>query len=89
MLVLRGLPTILENLGRSKSYSERMFGVEQIGHLHPREDRAAFTGPAEARGRRFVDQVVDAVLVYTLGYPYFIQLYGDALWKGTSGVQRR
>src|SRR5205814_10553196 len=63
MLVLCGLPTILENLGRSKSYSERMFTVEHIGHLHPPEDRLAFTGPAEARGRRFTDQVVEAVLL--------------------------
>ncbi len=84
MLVLCGLPTILENLGRSKSYSERMFTVEHIGHLHPPEDRLAFTGPAEARGRRFTDQVVEAVLLDTQGYPFFIQLYGDALWKGTN-----
>src|SRR5947199_7979597 len=84
MLVLCGLPTILENLGRSKSYSERMFTVEHIGHLHPPEDRLAFTGPAEARGRRFTDEVVEAVLLDTQGYPFFIQLYGDALWKGTN-----
>jgi hypothetical protein len=84
MLVLCGLPTILENLGRSKSYSERMFTVEHIGHLHPPEDRLAFTGPAEARGRRFTDQVVEAVLLDTQGYPFFIQLYGDTLWKGTN-----
>ena len=77
-------PTILENLGRSKSYSERTFTVEHIGHLHPPEDRLAFTGPAEARGRRFTDQVVEAVLLDTQGYPFFIQLYGDALWKGTN-----
>jgi hypothetical protein len=84
MLVLCGLPTILENLGRSKSYSERMFTVEQIGHLTPPEDRAALLDPAVARGRRFADEVVDAVLDDTLGYPYSIQLYGDALWKGTA-----
>src|SRR5207302_578868 len=84
MLVLCGLPTILENLGRSKSYSERMFTVEHIGHLHPPEDRLAFTGPAEARGRRFTDQVVEAVLLDTQGYRFFIQLYGAALWRGTN-----
>jgi hypothetical protein len=85
MLVLCGLPTILENLGQSKSYSERMFTVEQIGHLNPPEDRIALTGPAEARGRRFADDVVDAVMNDTLGYPYFIQLFGDVLWKGSDG----
>ncbi len=75
----------LENLGQSKSYSERMFTVEQIGHLNPPEDRIALTGPAEARGRRFADVVVDAVMNDTLGYPYFIQLFGDVLWKGSDG----
>jgi hypothetical protein len=85
MLVLSGLPTILENLGRSKSYSERMFTVEQIGNLRPPEDRAAFIGPAEARGRSFEESVVSEVLADTQGYPYFVQLYGDALWKGTNG----
>ncbi|MDQ6878193.1 MAG: ATP-binding protein [Candidatus Dormibacteraeota bacterium] len=65
MLVLCGLPTILENLGQAKSYSERMFTVEQIGHLNPPEDRAALMGPAEARGRTFSDDVVDAVMTDT------------------------
>jgi hypothetical protein len=31
------------------------------------------------------DEVVDAVMNDTLGYPYFIQLYGDAWWKGSNG----
>ena len=44
-----------------------MFTLEQIGHLTPPEDRAALTGPAEARGRRFSDEVVDAVMADTQG----------------------
>jgi hypothetical protein len=83
MLVLCGLPPLVENLSRSKSYSERMFIPERLGDLRPPEDRAALTDPAVRHGRRFDEEVVDAVVEDTGGYPFFIQLYGDALWNGS------
>jgi hypothetical protein len=46
-----------------------MFAVEQIAHLHPPKDRLAFTGPAGARGGRFTDQVVEALLLDTQRVP--------------------
>ncbi len=85
MLVLCGLPPLVENLSRSKSYSERMFVPERLGDLRPPEDRAALTDPAVRVGRRFEEDVVDAVVEDTGGYPFFIQLYGDALWNGSPG----
>jgi hypothetical protein len=87
MLVLCGLPNILENLADSKSYSERMFIVEHIGHLRPPEDRKALVGPAEALGWTYEPAAVDAVMEDTQGYPYFIQMYGEALWNGAERVQ--
>ncbi len=85
MLVLCGLPPLVENLSRSKSYSERMFTPERLGDLRPPEDRAALVDPAVRNGRRFEEDVVDAVVEDSGGYPYFIQLYGDALWTGAGG----
>ena len=85
MVVLCGLPAVLENLSRSKSYTERMFVVEELGNLHPPENRKAFADPAEQLGRHYEPHVVEAVLDETAGYPYFLQLYGDALWKGSHG----
>jgi hypothetical protein len=85
MLVLSGLPALLENLSRSKSYTERMFVVEELGNLRPPEDQKAFADPAKHLGRQYDRQVVEAVLDETAGYPYFLQLYGDALWKGSRG----
>jgi hypothetical protein len=85
MLVLGGLPPLIENLARSKSYSERMFVPERLGNLRPPEDHAALADPAARLGRRYDPEVVDAVAEDTGGYPYFIQLYGDALWAGSSG----
>ncbi|HEX6547201.1 MAG TPA: AAA family ATPase [Candidatus Dormibacteraeota bacterium] len=86
MLVLCGLPPLVENLSRSKSYSERMFVAERLGNLRPPEDRAALADPAVRNGRRFDDDVIDAVIEDTGGYPFFLQLYGDTLWSGSTGA---
>ena len=85
MLMLCGLPPVVDNLSRSKSYSERMFTTLVLGNLRPPEDRAALVDPATRLGRRYADDVVDAVMVDTGGYPFFIQVYGDALWNGAHG----
>src|SRR3984893_8768632 len=83
MLMLCGLPPVVDNLSRSKSYSERMFATQELGNLRPPEDRAALVDPAVRLGRRFADEVVDAVMDDSGGYPFFIQVYGDALWTGS------
>lgn len=85
MLMLCGLPPVVDNLSRSKSYSERMFTTMLLDNLRPPEDRAALVDPATRLGRRFADEVVDAVMVDSGGYPFFIQVYGDALWNGAHG----
>jgi hypothetical protein len=85
MLMLCGLPPVVDNLARSKSYSERMFATQELGNLRPPEDRAAFVDPAVRLGRRYADEVVEAVTVDGGGYPFFIQVYGDALWTGSHG----
>jgi hypothetical protein len=86
LLVLSGLPPMLENLARAKSYSERMFYLEDLKNLQPPEDRAALIDPAVRHGRRDEDGVVDSVMRDTQGYPFFIQLYGDGLWRGSTGT---
>jgi hypothetical protein len=85
MLMLCGLPPVVDNLSRSKSYSERMFSTQELGNLRPPEDRAALVDPAVRLGRRYADDVVDAVMADSGGYPFFIQVYGDALWSGSHG----
>ncbi len=85
MLMLCGLPPVVDNLARSKSYSERMFATQELGNLRPPEDRAALVDPAVRLGRRYADEVVDAVMDDSGGYPFFIQVYGDALWTGSQG----
>jgi len=62
-----------------------MFTTLVLGNLRPPEDRAALVDPATRLGRRFADEVVDAVMIDSGGYPFFIQVYGDALWNGSHG----
>ncbi len=85
MLMLCGLPPVVDNLSRSKSYSERMFLTQELGNLRPPEDEAALVDPAVRLGRRYADDVVEAVMQDSGGYPFFIQVYGDALWSGSTG----
>jgi hypothetical protein len=85
MLMLCGLPPVVDNLSRSKSYSERMFATMVLGNLRSPEDRAALLDPAVRLGRRFADDVVEPVMVDSGGYPFFIQVYGDAMWAGSHG----
>jgi hypothetical protein len=86
MLMLCGLPPVVDNLSRSKSYSERMFATLELSNLRPPEDRAALVDPAVRLDRRYADDVIEAVIQDTGGYPFFIQVYGDALWAGSAGA---
>lgn len=85
ILVLSGLPPLQENLARARSYSERMFTIQRLENLQPPEDRAALADPAARNGRRFSDEALEAVLADTGGYPFFLQFYGDRLWRGGRG----
>jgi len=81
LLVLCGLPPVVENLARARSYSERMFQAEVLDRLEPPEDRLAFTRPLEAAGRAFEDRLVNVVVSESAGYPYFLQYLGGLLWE--------
>ena len=88
MLALCGLPTLIENLARARSYSERMFQAEHLGALAPPEDRLAFTSPLEPSGRPYDEAAADAVLEVTGGYPFMIQFFGALLWDAIAWPAR-
>ena len=88
MLVLCGLPTLIENLARAKSYTERMFQAEELGHLLPPEDLLAFTKPLEQSGREFDAEMARAVIRETGAYPFHIQFVGALLWDAVEWPQK-
>ncbi len=76
-----GLPLILGLVGRSKSYSERLFTYPKISVLPPIAARQALEKPVEARGVSFEPAAVEEILERTGRYPYFLQQWGYEAWN--------
>jgi AAA ATPase domain len=82
-LLMAGLPPLHDRLLSAKTYAERLFRYRQISPLSASVAEAAFLDPARAVVSDFeVDRsALDMLLAVCEGYPYFIQLYGHALWQ--------
>ena len=75
-----GLPQVRGNLGKAKSYAERLFEFPQIGPLSPDDARQAIVKPAEKEGVTITAAALDAIVARTGCYPYFLQEWGKHLW---------
>ncbi len=73
MLLLTGLPTLFPKLVDTRTYSERMFHVVMLHRLTKEESREAILRPLKNNKIAFGTEVVDAIIKYSGGYPYFIQ----------------
>jgi hypothetical protein len=80
MLVGAGLPQLPGQMGRAKSYAERLFNFPVIGPLDADAARMALEVPAEAQGVHFEPGAVAAIVRGTQGYPYFLQEWGKHAW---------
>ncbi len=80
MLVIAGTPDLKSVLGRSgATFIERM-NAQNIGRLSLEDTSRALIEPF-GRNTTFDDLAKGVVLRETQGYPYFIQLWGSALWN--------
>jgi AAA ATPase domain len=94
MLVVSGLPPLIQNLQAARSHTERLFRVEALGNLsltptqegEPSPAALALIKPAQDTGIRFEDAVAERVAADVDGYPYFIQKYGEALWDAADAA---
>lgn len=76
ILLLTGLPPLFSNLVESRTYSERMFRVVELGRLTDEESREAILKPIEDADDcdiSLVEDGTDRIVKYSHGYPYFIQ----------------
>jgi hypothetical protein len=80
-LVGAGLPQLPELAGEAKSYAERLFRFPTVDSLNPEHAREALVEPARDLGVNYEQDAVDQIMVYTEGYPYFIQEYGSVVWN--------
>jgi len=74
-LVLSGLPPLFPNLVKAKTYAERMFSVKGIGNLSKKNSQKAIGFPLRDSNITFTDELIDALVEETQGYPYFLQFY--------------
>ena len=75
-----GLPQVRGNMGRAKSYAERLFEFPEIGPLSPADARLAIAKPALDEGVEIEPRALDAIVDQTQGYPYFLQEWGKHVW---------
>jgi AAA ATPase domain len=76
-----GLPQIVGQTGRAKSYAERLFDFPEVGALDDEAARLALTAPAEKEGVVFESTALDEILKQSRGYPYFLQEWGKNAWS--------
>ncbi len=79
-MVAAGLPQLLGQMGRAKSYAERLFEFAPIDRLAADAARAALVVPARNEGAAYTDAAIAEILTQTLGYPYFLQEWGKHSW---------
>ena len=79
-LVAAGLPQLVGQTGRAKSYAERLFEFVPVDKLEPPAAKDALCKPAEREGVSFTPGAVAEILKQTQGYPYFLQEWGKHVW---------
>jgi AAA+ ATPase superfamily predicted ATPase len=80
-MVAAGLPQLVGQTGKAKSYAERLFEFTPIDRLDEQAARDALCKPAEREGVKFTDEAIEEILLQTKGYPYFLQEWGKHSWK--------
>lgn len=80
--LIAGLPPLRGQLLAAKTYAERLFLYRELGPLAQPDAAAALVEPAHLSdgGLEFDKLALELLLDACEGYPYFIQVYGHAVW---------
>jgi hypothetical protein len=79
-LVAAGLPQLAGQMGKAKSYAERLFLFTSIGPLDNEAATSAIVHPIEAEECSIESAAIAKILDVTQGYPYFLQEWGKQCW---------
>ena len=79
-LIGAGLPQLVGQAGRAKSYAERLFEYPEIGPLSDSEAKVALVAPAEKLNVQYEEGALAEILSQTKAYPYFLQEWGKHSW---------
>ncbi len=80
VLVGAGLPQLRGQMGRAKSYAERLFDFPEVGPLPADAARIAIEKPATDQGVDVTQEALQMIVWQTHGYPYFLQEWGRHAW---------
>lgn len=80
VLVGAGLPQLRGQMGKAKSYAERLFDFPQVGALTVEDATIAIVKPARDNGVEVGHDALDVILEKTERYPYFLQEWGKHAW---------
>jgi hypothetical protein len=81
LLIGVGLPQLVGQAGRAKSYAERLFEYPEIGALSVKASYAALEEPLKPHKVRFAKEALEEIFRKTQGYPYFLQEWGKFSWQ--------
>lgn len=84
ILIGAGLPQLRGQMGRAKSYAERMFEFPVIGALPDPAARIAITKPLQDERVEIAPRALDRIVRETHGYPYFLQEWGKHVWDAAT-----
>lgn len=79
--VAAGLPQTRGVLAAAASYSERMFETRTVDALSSADAARALAQPALEEGIVLEDRTLEIAVEFTEGYPFFLQVFGDHLWR--------
>jgi len=86
VLVGAGLPQLRGQMGRAKSYAERLFDFPEIGALPPVAARLAIEKPVRDQGADIEEAALRKIAEQTHGYPYFLQEWGKHAWDAADSA---
>ena len=80
VMVGAGLPQLRGQMGRAKSYAERLFDFPEIGPLTEAAARTAIAKPAREQGVEIEEAALALIVRQTQCFPYFLQEWGKHAW---------
>jgi len=75
-----GLPQLIGNTGKAKSYAERLFEFPTVGPLESTAAAEAIEAPAQKLNIKYERDAIKLILRDTQAYPYFLQEWGKQSW---------
>ena len=80
-LVGAGLPQLPGQMGRAKSYAERLFDFPTVGPLPHDAAVDAIVKPIASESTQITHDAVEEIVRVTHGYPYYLQQWGKYSWE--------